>query len=1068
MKRLALLLPLLFFLILSFILLIGCKKRQNPPYAIGGEIDLSHWNFNQLGSINLDGQWDFYWKQLLDPSDFSATTVPGPDSLISLPGYWNTLNIKNKRLSRNGFATCRLTVRLPFDNTTKALRVANIYSAYRLWVNGKLMSSSGSVAAHRHLEEIRPGFDIFSVDSTAQSLDLILQVSNYHYHRGGLGAPIRIGLERDIHTRHNFVQWIGLILTGNFLWMGIYHLVLSFRRHQSESLLYLGLFCLLWAEVSLTLPTFGAFVHQVFDVIPWTLDYRIDMLCYLLSMPIMLRFLYHSYPKECSLRVLKATQIIFCGYALMALTMPFSVFIRLVPLFHATTYMMQLYIFAFLIPAVRKARFGSRWILAGIVLMIASGSNDMLHGIGVIQTAFFMPLGLFLFIMCHAFVLSFRFSRAFADVESLSQELTRKNIALSRLDRLKDEFLAKTSHELRTPLNGIIGIAESLLGGISGKVSRATASNLTMIASSGKRLANLVNDILDFSRLQNRDIELHTRPTDIFGLVEVVMGVSKHLSAGKNLELINAVPENCPPVLGDEDRLQQILFNLVGNAIKFTDEGKITVSAIPVDSFVEISVSDSGIGIPPDKTEAIFQSFEQADASDTRAFGGTGLGLSITRHLVELHGGGIQVESTIGKGSTFRFTMPVSHEQPARDSLPQVSKTADAATYPLEYMQAENYGPQPSNNDPYQVLVVDDDPVNLQVVANNLMLEKISFQTASDGMAALARIESGEKPRIVLLDIMMPKISGYEVCRRLRKTHSPAELPIVMLTARNQVADLVAAYKAGANDYISKPISKDVLVARVNCHLNLKAAYDAILEKQRLEMELFQERQEKEHARLQTEKEKLEKLRYQLNPHFLFNALASIRGAFLRDKQAAYEMISHLSEFSRLSLSRGSLDTLTIARELEVIRHYLSMEQMRFGDYLTVSIDIEPQAETLHIPALVLHPLVENAIKYGGRTCPDALDVFIEVKTEPPDMIRLAVSNSGQWVEPGTTDGRYSTGTGIKNIKQRLQRYYPDAHRFETHTDNSRVSFAIVVPCSIGAPSASPQAAQQEKPDNIL
>lgn len=163
-------------------------------------------------------------------------------------------------------------------------------------------------------------------------------------------------------------------------------------------------------------------------------------------------------------------------------------------------------------------------------------------------------------------------------------------------------------------------------------------------------------------------------------------------------------------------------------------------------------------------------------------------------------------------------------------------------------------------------------------------------------------------------------------------------------------------------------------------------------------------------------------------------------------------MISHLSEFSRISLSRGSMDTMTIGRELEVIRHYLSMEQIRFGDYLTVSIDIEPETEELRIPALVIQPLVENAIKYGSRTSPDALEVTISIKTQQPDMIRLTISNSGSWVEPGTTDPRYSTGIGIKNIKQRLEKYYPGQCRFETRIDDGLVTFVIIVPRSIRVP----------------
>jgi sensor histidine kinase YesM len=342
--------------------------------------------------------------------------------------------------------------------------------------------------------------------------------------------------------------------------------------------------------------------------------------------------------------------------------------------------------------------------------------------------------------------------------------------------------------------------------------------------------------------------------------------------------------------------------------------------------------------------------------------------------------------------------------------------------------------------------VVDDDPVNLQVVANHLSLENIAYQTASDGTAALERIESGERPHVVLLDIMMPKITGYKVCRKLRETFTPSELPIIMLTAKTHVADLVEAYKAGASDYLPKPFSKDELVSRVRCHLDLRASYTNFVEKQRLEREVLQQKQKKEMARLQTEKEKLEKLRYQLNPHFLFNALASIRGAVLRDREVARELISHLAKFSRLTLSRGSMDTLTIAEELEIIRHYLAMEQIRFGDYLTVYFDIEPDAENLQVPALVLQPLVENAVKYGSRTSPDSLEVTITAKMQPPDMIRLEIKNSGRWVAPGTTDSRYSTGTGIENIKQRLEKYYASRYRFKTRAEGRQVSIEIDVP----------------------
>jgi two-component system sensor histidine kinase ChiS len=232
------------------------------------------------------------------------------------------------------------------------------------------------------------------------------------------------------------------------------------------------------------------------------------------------------------------------------------------------------------------------------------------------------------------------------------------NRRLQELDKLKDEFLANTSHELRTPLNGIIGLSESLLDGAAGPVPEPMKKYLEMIAYSGKRLANLVNDILDFSKLKNHTLQLHRKPVDVYEAVQLLLKMTEPLLGSKPLELINAVPETLPPVYADEGRLQQILYNLVGNAVKFTDQGSITVSAKYEYDRVVIDVVDTGIGIPPDQVNKIFESFEQVDGTDNRKYGGTGLGLAITKRLVELHGGAINVNSTLGAGSRFRVRLP--------------------------------------------------------------------------------------------------------------------------------------------------------------------------------------------------------------------------------------------------------------------------------------------------------------------------------------------------------------------------------------------------------------------------
>ena len=400
------------------------------------------------------------------------------------------------------------------------------------------------------------------------------------------------------------------------------------------------------------------------------------------------------------------------------------------------------------------------------------------------------------------------------------------NERLMKIDKIKDEFLSNTSHELRTPVHGIIGISESLIDGATGKLGEETINNLQMVVSSGKRLSNLINDILDFSKLKNLEIELQNKPTDIRQLFEVVISVIKSTIKREEVSLLNEIPNSIPLVYGDENRIQQIIYNLVGNAVKFTYSGYIKVTANEKEEFIEICVEDTGIGIAEDKFEIIFQSFEQADSSIARSYGGTGIGLSITKKLIELHGGKIWLTSEFGKGSKFYFTLPKSKEQktPMQKENSKIENanlvlTKDEdnidLTTPLVINEEEK------NNSRIRILVVDDEKINVQILTNHLSLHNYTVDTASDGIEALEKIRNKDYD-LVLLDIMMPKMSGYEVCNTLRAENSLYDLPVIMLTAKNQPQDIVVGFDMGANDYLIKPFEKSELLARVKTLVSLK------------------------------------------------------------------------------------------------------------------------------------------------------------------------------------------------------------------------------------------------------
>ncbi len=439
---------------------------------------------------------------------------------------------------------------------------------------------------------------------------------------------------------------------------------------------------------------------------------------------------------------------------------------------------------------------------------------------------------------------------------------------LKDLNELKDQFLANTTHELKTPLNGIIGLAQSLRDGISGEYDQIHKKNLDLIVQSGKRLLNLVNDILDFSRLRKKELALQFQPVNLFELVENLIALNQSLVEKKNVMIENQIPVDFPSIMGDPDRLQQIFQNLVGNAIKFTHKGRIVFKGFIEKKGVTVVVSDTGIGISSEKMKIIFKPFEQGDGSIGRQYGGTGLGLAISHDLVQLHHGQISVQSKIDEGSQFSVFLPYLRTS-ATESDIVAGRQADL----LEELNAELSGHRepgitasftPGSSDDEQalpnqppsswqspliqdhhlrMLVVDDEPINIQVLLNYLRMENMSIDTAENGDQALEKIIHSPPFDLVLLDIMMPGLSGFDVCREIRKKYTFYELPVLMLTALNRTAELLQGFSVGANDYVIKPFEPQELIARIRTLVTLKQAVEHAIQQAEI---LKTERQRRE------------------------------------------------------------------------------------------------------------------------------------------------------------------------------------------------------------------------------
>ena len=370
--------------------------------------------------------------------------------------------------------------------------------------------------------------------------------------------------------------------------------------------------------------------------------------------------------------------------------------------------------------------------------------------------------------------------------------------------RVKSEFIASVSHEIRTPLNGILGMGE-LLGTTA--LDERQQRYLSQLQQSSETLLHLLNDVLDMSKVEAGRIELEIRPFDLRATLEAVVHSIRPRAEQKGLRMEARIASDVPQVLhGDPARLAQVLANLLGNAIKFTREGSIEVVADVAerqgdDLLLSVAVTDTGIGIPPDRQQVIFEAFRQEDASTTRRYGGTGLGLSICRHLVTCMGGTIEVKSIVQRGSTFRFTarFQVGTRADLDDGLHEPAReTPDAA--------ARVGG--------LRILLAEDGKVNQQVAVGLLELDGHVVDVVEDGKQAVAAVRRGRYD-VVLMDLLMPVMDGLDATRVIRDLEGPEgpHVPIVALTAIAMHGDRERCLRAGMNGYLSKPIDRSELQA---------------------------------------------------------------------------------------------------------------------------------------------------------------------------------------------------------------------------------------------------------------
>lgn len=993
-------------LLLAVLVLTRLFHAEGPfkvqPQVEQGQLDLTGWSFEQDGNIRLDGEWAFYWDKLLSPQDLAAPSAPAADAYLPVPGPWSK-PVAGTAFPKLGKATYRLRVQLPEAGMTYGIKTVNIRMASRIYINGIEIGQSGNPGGadgQGYVMRNMPNVRFFAANQ--RELDVLIQVADYEYKSGGITQGIYLGHQGDILQQSQRLWFFDSMVMVSLAGTGLYYLFIYFGRSRDRSLLYYSLYSFIIAMAESA--NGEKLMLVLFPQLSFERMMQIKCICLCASVILLCLFVNKVVQGLLSRWFLLTVALVFgAGGIGLLLLLPFKAYAGWEDPVIVLGLLVHVFVIARLIAAIVKKRCGDAgvtvvvYLLLGFTCVFVTFVDSVLYLNNLKNDDFIAKAAVLGFVATITIMISYQQTMARRTIESMS-------LKLLELDRLKDEFIANTSHELRTPLNGIINITNSVLEGSGGTLSPLTRTNLEVVVAAARKLHNLLHDILDISSLKH-GLRLNVRAVDVYSVAEVVLYEIRHTRAGQEIEIVNRIPPDLPPVYADAERLRQILYNLADNALKFTPQGSIEAGACVCGEEAEIWVEDTGCGIPADKLEDIFTSFYQVNTDEMRSSGGTGLGLSISKTLVQLHGGRIWATSTVDKGTRITFTLPLSTQ--AKTALPlarhpYVSPEVASASALLTTSARKEKAR-------YSILAADDDSSNLTALFGILSNEGYYIKSVASGEEVLQELERKKDYNLLIMDLMMPRMSGYEVLRNIRSRFTPLHLPVLLLTAKMRPEDLQAGFQAGANDYVAKPFEALELKARVRTLVQLKETASRMVTTE------------------------LSFLQAQIKPHFLFNTLSVIASLSTRHPERAKQVLYDLSDYLRGSFNFENYNGITpLSGELATVRAYLSIEKERFREKLHVVYEIDEEEEEelsqLPIPLLAIQPLVENAIRHGILKKPTGGTVKLTIRNNGASVM-IQVWDNGVGMSEATLEQILQRkppkyGVGLINIEQRLLLHY--------------------------------------------
>lgn len=997
------------------------NSASHSPVAIEGVLDLRGWDSLTDHSLPLDGEWEFYPDKLFYPDGLSPSDTLSPSGWIQVPSSW-TFDDQPYGNDKYGFGTYRLTILVdPDKGNSYGIRVPISMSSSEVYINERSIGRSGQPAASKeNYTPLDVPYTAYFTLKDESKIELVIQVANFDNPRnGGILRSINFGLENTLRADLGFSRdmvWVACVAYAIHV---LYGFILYLVGGRDKKLIYFSLMI-----ACIILATLMDGDRLLYTWVPFTLEWGLKFiyLALLLGGYLLHQLIKDKLPIWLRRRVSLGYELL-CGIAFLSvLVLPLPAVLSLEGL-----YFILMFIPCLGMP-VMLYRSTTRIDINNIFLLLAAvAAINSLIWLFILNTfrieMISYPFDLIIAMICFS---AFWFKRFFR----LSEQSHRLADTLRQADKQKDDFLSTVAHELRNPLHGLINISQSVSERELGKIGGNSANDLKMLVQVGRRMSYILNDLLDMARLKENRISLNLIGASAHGITSSVIDTLRFMTEGKSIRLINRIPVDFPLVHADENRLNQILFNLLHNAVKYSNAGEVTVEAEARDEWACVSVADTGIGMDAEMLSRVFEPYEQASSDGAALRGGFGLGLSICKRLVELHGGTLTVRSNPNEGSVFAFTLRLADRgaEPSATSLIAATAIASEGDNTGDNLTT-TYSDQIHNPPPDRIrlLAVDDDPVNLNVLRTIFADEIYEVVPAINGQEALKLLERGDWD-LIISDVTMPFMSGYELTARIRERFSISELPVLLLTASNQDKDIEAGFLSGANDYVTKPVNATELRIRVRALTNLRKSVN---ERLRMEAALLQA---------------------QIKPHFMINTFNAVSALSKIDTNKMDILVEELTHYYRLGIDfRNSDRAVPLDRELKLIRSYLYIQKERFEERLQAvwEVDAGVDGVNVFIPPLTIQPLVDNAVTHGLLKRNAGGEVRIRI-TDLGEFVEIRVSDNGVGIDEGTlehildrqTTGR--SGIGLLNTDRRLKQFGGSGLTIESRLGlGTSVSFTV-------------------------